>query len=321
MYESRHENEAQGAAPRSTIEAPYEPRDRRVNTDPRERPQEKRRAAPWVIALGSVFILCAALTACAAASAGALQGILATTRPARETVTRQFAVGASPSVELDVEAANVRVTRGSAGQVAVTLTKETHAITQSLARRDLEAITLNAEQSGDVVTIHVKTPDGPGVFGAARRSITLAVSLPATTNVSVTGGAGNLEVSDIAGRMNVQLGAGNVTMLGVMMNGASSVRTSAGNIEIQSALAPQTNLDLSSSAGNVDVTLPGDTRTHVDATTSVGNASVSGFPHAEGQLQTKSVISTDLNPNPLSVVTAHVSVGNLTIRAGGVPPA
>jgi hypothetical protein len=303
------------------MEAPYQPRDRRVNTDPRERPQERRRAAPWVIALGSVFILCAALTACAAAAAGVLQGVLVATSPARESETRQFAVGASPSLELDVDAADVRVTRGSAGVVAVTLTKETHAITQSLAQRDLEAITLDAEQNGDSVTIHVHTPDGPGVFGAARRSIKLAVSLPATTNMSVNGGAGNLDVTGITGRMNVQLGAGNVTMRGVMMNGNSSVRAGAGNIEIQSALAPQTDLDLSSSAGNVELTLPGDTRAHVDATTSVGNASVSGFQHAVGQLETKSVISTDLNPNPESVVTAHVSVGNLTIRAGGVTPA
>src|SRR6476469_6877651 len=154
MYESRYESEPRSGEARSTIEAPYETRDRRVNTDPRERPQNPRRVSPWVIALGSILLVCAALTACTAAAAGALQGILVSTSPARATVSRQFAVGALPSVQIDADAANIQVAQGSVGQVAVTLTKETHAITQSLARQDLDAITLDTTQNGDRVTIH-----------------------------------------------------------------------------------------------------------------------------------------------------------------------
>jgi len=48
----------------------------------------------------------------------------------------------------------------------------------------------------------------------------------------------------------------------------------------------------------------------------VGNADISGFPHATDQGDSRNVISTDLNPNPDSTITAHVSVGNLEIRAG-----
>jgi len=287
-----------------------------VNTDPRERPQNRPRVSPWVIALGSILLVCAALTACTAAAAGAVRGILLVTSPARETVTRQFAVGAIPSVEIDVDAANVEVTRGSAGQVTATLTKETHAITQSLARQDLDAITLNTEQNGDHVTIRVNSPDGVAIFGAGQRSIRLNVSLPPTTNIEVTGGAGNIEIVGISGVMNAEVAAGNMTMRAMTLSGSSSVRASAGNIEIQGALAPQTNLDLSASAGNVELTLPSDTRAHVDATTSLGNADISGFPHATDQTNSRNVLSTDLNPNPDSTITAHVSVGNLEIRAG-----
>jgi hypothetical protein len=312
MYES----EPQGAAPRPSTEVPNEPRQRRVNTDPRERPQNRPRVSPWVIALGSVLILCAALTACTAAAAGALRGILVATNPAHATVTRQFSVGALPSVEIDADAANIQVTRGATDQVVVTLTKETHAVSESLARRDLDAITLDTEQSGDLVTIRVNSPDGPAVFGAAQRSIRLLVSLPPTANVAVTGAAGNVGIADISGKMDIHLSAGNVTMRSITFNGSSSVRVSAGNIEIQGALAPETNLDLSASAGNVDLTLPSDTRAHVEATTSLGNASVSGFPHAAGQSSARNVISTDLNPDPQSTITAHVSAGNLSIRAG-----
>jgi hypothetical protein len=316
MYESRHESEARSGEARSTIEAPYEPRERRVNTDPRERPQNPRRVSPWVIVLGSILLVCAALTACTAAAAGAVRGILLVTSPARETVTRQFAVGAVPSVEIDADAANVEVTQGAAGQVSAVLTKETHAITQSLARQDLDAITLTTEQNGDRVTIRVNSPDGPAIFGAGQRRISLNVSLPPTANLAVTSAAGNIEISDIAGRMDVEVSAGNVTMREVTLSGSSSVRASAGNIEVQSALAPQTNLDLTASAGNVELTLPSDTRAHVEATTSLGNADISGFPHVTEQSDTRNVISADLNPNPDSTITAHVSVGNLSIQAG-----
>jgi DUF4097 and DUF4098 domain-containing protein YvlB len=132
----------------------------------------------------------------------------------------------------------------------------------------------------------------------------------------VTSSAGNVDIDDITGKINVEMSAGNVTMSGVTMSGSSSVRASAGNMDIQSALAPQTNLDLSSSAGNVDLTLPSDTRAHVVATTSLGNASVSGFPYATGLSNTRNDISADLNPNPDSTITAHVSAGNLSIQAG-----
>jgi hypothetical protein len=231
-------------------------------------------------------------------------------------VTRQFAVGAVPTVEIDVDAANVAVTQGAAGQVSAVLTKETHAITQSQARQDLDAITLATEQNGDHVTIRVKSPDGPGVFGAAQRRISLNVSLPPTANIEVNGGAGNIEITGISGIINAEVAAGNMTMRAITLSGSSSVRASTGNIEIQGALAPQTVLDLSASAGNVELTLPGDTRAHVDATTSLGNADIAGFPHATDQNDSRNVISTDLNPNPDSTITAHVSVGNLSIRAG-----
>ena len=93
------------------------------------------------------MLVCAALTACTAAVAGAFQGIFIATSPARATVKRQFAVGALPTVQIDADVANVQVTQGAAGQVAVTLTKETHAITQSLARQDLDAITLTPSRT------------------------------------------------------------------------------------------------------------------------------------------------------------------------------
>jgi hypothetical protein len=287
-----------------------------MNTDPRERPQNRPRVSPWIIVLGSILLVCAVLTACSAAAAGAVRGILLVTSPARETVTRQFAVGAVPTVEINVDAANVEVSSGASGQVSATLTKEAHAITQSLARQDLDAITLDTEQNGDHVTIRVNSPDGVAVFGAGRRSIKLAVSLPPSANITLDGGAGNVEITGISGVMNVQVAAGNMTMRAMTLSGSSSVRASTGNIEIQSALAPQTNLDLSASAGNVELTLPSDTRAHVDATTSLGNADISGFPHATDQANSRNVLSTDLNPNPDSTITAHVSVGNLEIRAG-----
>jgi len=300
---------------RSTIEAPYESRERRVNTDPRERPQHPRRVSPWVIALGSILLVCAALTACTAAAAGAFQGLLVATSPARATVNRQLAVGALPTVQIDADTADIQVAQGAASQVVVTLTKETHAITQSLARQALDAITLDTEQNGDRVIIRVKSPDGPGVFGAAQRKISLDVTLPPTANVGVTSSVGDVRINDIAGRITVQTSVGDVTMRGVTLSGSSSVRASVGNMEIEGALAPATTLDLTASVGDVDLALPSDTRAHVEATTSVGDANVSGFPYATDALTSSHGISTDLNPNPQSMITARLSTGDLRLHA------
>jgi hypothetical protein len=310
-----NESEQRSGEVRSTIEAPYESRVRRVNTDPRESPQRPRRVSPWVIALGSILLVCAALTACIAAAAGTFQGLLVATSPARATVNRQFAVRALPTVQIDADVADVQVAQGAAGQIAVTLTKETHAITQSLARQDLDAITLDTEQNGDLVTIRVKSPDGPGVFGVAHRKISLDVTLPPTANVGVTSAVGDVRITDIAGRFTVQTSVGNVTMSRVTLSGSSSVRTSVGDMEIESALAPATTLDLTDSVGDVDLALPSDTRAHVEAATAGGDASVSGFAYATDALTSSHVISIDLNPNPQSTITAHVSTGDLRLHS------
>jgi hypothetical protein len=99
------------------------------------------------------------------------------------------------------------------------------------------------------------------------------------------------------------------------LSGSSSVRAHVGNMEIECALAPATTLDLTADVGDVDLALPSDTRAHVEATTSGGNASVSGFPTATDALTSSHVISTDLNPNPQSTITARVSTGDLRLRA------
>jgi predicted membrane protein len=86
-------------------------------------------------------------------------------------------------------------------------------------------------------------------------------------------------------------------------------------MEIESALAPATTLDLTANVGDVDLALPSDTRAHVEATTSQGDTNVSGFAYATGALTSSHVISTDLNPNPQSMITAHVSTGDLRLHA------
>ncbi len=74
-------------------------------------------------------------------------------------------------MQIDADAANIQVAQGSTGQVGVTLTKETHALTQSLAQQDLDAITLETQQNGDRCDHSCQSPDGVGIFGAGRRSI------------------------------------------------------------------------------------------------------------------------------------------------------
>jgi len=279
--------------------------------------RERQPISAGVVAIGILLIVLAILMAGFFIFAGVLQGMAWIAQPAKATETRTFTVAGTPTLALDVSAGNVHILPGTSGQITATLTKEVHAITHTAAQQTLDAITLDATQTGDSVRITVHDPGIDGFPTWVNRQMELTVSVPASANLDLTLSAGNLDAHGISGNLVARVSAGNLDLRDMTTSGNSSLHVTAGNVSYTGALAPGTSLRLVVTAGNVDIALPAKTPTHLEASATAGNLQVHGWP---GVNTTRSgvggLVSVDLNPQPTSNLSIDVTAGNVTVEPG-----
>jgi DUF4097 and DUF4098 domain-containing protein YvlB len=279
-------------------------------------PPERRAVHPLVVAMGVVLLVGAVVMALCFAVAGVLGGMAWLSQPAEATVTHSFAVSSMPSIVLDSNASNVHVVTGDASTVAVSFHKEVRGITHQAAQQALDAITLDASQSGNTVTLttHVAPFDEALWFGYKRFDLT--VTVPPAANLNVTLNAGNLDVTGVSGTLFARMNAGNLDLTGMTVSGDSSIHANAGNVHFRGALAPAAALDIVNTAGNVTVTLPRASATHLEASTTAGNVVVNGWQARSVNSGVNQALSADLNPQPNSTLSIHVTAGNIVVQPG-----
>jgi hypothetical protein len=268
-----------------------------------------------VIAAGSILVALAVVMALCVIGAGVLQGMSWIAGPAHATDARSFSVSGTPTVTLHMDAGTMHVVSGGSGQVSVSLYKEVHAITHAAAQQALDGITLDATQSGDAITVTVHGLSFDANFASLRRTLDLTLTVPASANLSATVSAGTMEIGDVAGNLDVRMDAGNLTLRDVTLQGDSSLRLSAGNLDFRGAIDPGATVDVSVDAGNATLRLPRATPTHLAARTSAGNIAVIGWPGGDAHARSNDTLALDLNPQPTNTLTVQVSFGNVTVLA------
>jgi hypothetical protein len=234
---------------------------------------------------------------------------------AQDTVTRSFAVTGTPNLVLDASAADVQIFGDNAGGVRVALTREVRAFSRARAQSELNQITLDAQQSGDTITISEHEPPHGGWGNWYSRHIRLELHVPPTANLDATMSAGNLDVRGLTGSLSTNMTAGNVVMTGVTLQGTTTERLTAGNLDISGELAPAAHLKIDMTAGDATLSLPLSTSAHVEASSSAGNVHITGWPSVADNHATDGTLSTDLNPHPTGTITVTLTAGNVTIEA------
>lgn len=278
---------------------------------------------PWVVVVGSLLMALAVIMAGCFIVAGVLQGMLGSSAPASATETHTFALSGTPSVTLQMPAGNVHVVHGSDGAVTATLYKEVHALTHAAAQQALDGTTVTSSQSGANITLTVEMPSITGSFTSLTRRADLTLTVPVNANLTMTINAGNADITDVTGVLDVTMNAGNLSLRSTTAEGSSSLRLNAGNVDYLGAIAPTGTLDISVDAGNATVHLPPTTPTHLAARTSAGNITVSGWTGAQGtqgaSLSHGGTAAVDLNAQPTNTLTIQVSFGNVTVSPGASP--
>ena len=278
--------------------------------------RERRRPSGCVLAAGGCLAVIAVFAVICAAAVGIVGAMTLGGETAQDTVTRSFAVTGTPNLVLNASAADVQIFGDNAGGVRVALTREVRAFSRERAQSELNQITLDAQQSGDTITISEDEPPHDGWWGHwYSRHIRLELHVPPTANLDATMTAGNLDVSGLTGSLSTDMTAGNVVMRGVTLQGTTTERLTAGNLDISGELAPNARLKVDMTAGDATLSLPLATSAHVEASSSAGNVHITGWPSVTNDHATDGTLSTDLNPHPTGTITVTLTAGDVTIEA------
>jgi DUF4097 and DUF4098 domain-containing protein YvlB len=312
---------------------------------------ERRRVSGWVPVIGGCLVAVAAVMVLCAVASGIVFGLARNFGTAAGTQTRDFTVDGPATITVRMSAANVRVVPGTTDQVTVVLDKEVRGIDHNRAQHALDAITLDATQAGNSLTIDVNEPSHFGLDSFSRR-VDLTITTPAATSLDATLDAGNLDVRGLTGTLTADLSAGNltlddmtvtdratlqmragnlrashitgavratvnfgnVTLTQATLTQDSTVHSDAGNVTIDGSLRSGMSLEVTDNAGNVDVTLPQQTDAHLNATASAGKITVTGWSGISQNSSGANASATgDLGANPTGTVTLHVDAGNITV--------
>lgn len=232
------------------------------------------------------------------------------------STTHTYTVAAPVSLTIQNPAGNMTIRQGSGDQVTVQVTKVVRTLNQSVATRELGQMVVNTTQDGN--TISVQSNYSTSFFDGVRstRSVDIVVTAPQQTSVMVRLSAGNATVTDLHGKMDLQVNAGDLTVSGAQITDNSSLRTNAGNLTANVSMAPKATLSVQVNAGNAALTLPANTPAHLDARVNVGSISITGWsipvthPSAPG-----AAASGDLGTNSTGQLQVQVNVGAITLKS------
>jgi len=264
-----------------------------------------------------------------------------------EAVDRAFAVTGIPTLNVESGDGNITIVPGDAGTVAI------HAIKKASIDSILRNLSVEMTQEGDTITVHAtKTGTAPLVpFGNNSGVVDYEVRLPAHAHIGrAKTGDGRIEVSGIAGRLNLDTsdgairvnqfdgdlqahtGDGSITLT----SGHGTVRLNTGDGRITMREVRSEGLDIHSGDGSVTfegsfaigsmnrfesgdgaiaIAIPPESGLRVDIHTGDGGLRV-GFPvvtqdnDARKRNSLQGVIG-----NPDATLTVRTSDGSITLTA------
>ena len=184
--------------------------------------------------------------------------------------SKNYTVGAKPSLRVDTNDCAIEITRGSGGTIAARISTENYKIAEGGLR-------ISEHQDGDKVELTVRIPNQSGFhLNWHDRRVRLEVQVPAETALDLhsgdghinvdgtTGGAridtsdGAVEVRNFSGSIRARTGDGHITVDGVV----NEVYLHSGDGHIEFTARPGSRMErgwlIHTSDGRVEVRLPDD---------------------------------------------------------------
>lgn len=283
---------------------------------PTRSPRRRRRGSHWLMwLLGLVIgVVVLALLACALVG-GLVIGIIfkvANEVSATATSMQTYTVSGVPGLDIHDAAGQVRIQRGAPGVVSVQMTKVARDTSQQAAQADLDKISVNITQVGDQLTLTTTFADEDAFIGSS--AVNLLISVPPEANITANVTAGDVQISDISGLMEITAGAGSATLQNVTLGDGSRLQIATGSATVSGAIATGADVNIAVSTGSVTLRLASETQARLDARTNIGSITINGWPLESSRLnRVGATVNGALGDSPTATIQIRVDTGNITI--------
>ena len=162
-----------------------------------------------------------------------------------EREAKQFSTPGTPDVHVTTFDGSIEIRPWDRAEVEVVIEKHAR------DKADADDIDVHAEQSGNRVTVDVKSSkSGPGIHlgWSVSRSARLIVSAPAASLIAARSGDGSIDVERMLGRLELRSGDGSIR--GRNLGGAVTAHTGDGSITLEGMAGA---LDVDSGDGRIVV--------------------------------------------------------------------
>jgi DUF4097 and DUF4098 domain-containing protein YvlB len=237
---------------------------------------------------------------------------------------REFTVGVHPQLRVQTNDASVEVHGVPGNTISARVIAEGRHIGPG-------ELSVNAQQSGDSVSIQVKIPERHIRFNFSERSVRIEISVPEPTALDLSSSDGSVRVSGVRGE--ARLGTADGAIRVDNFDGNLHARTADGSIEVSGRFD---QLDLSTSDGritasvwkgshmngtwnlrtsdgSITVRLPDDLPAFLDAWTSDGHIDLQLPVEVSGRVEKNRVRGKIHGGGP--TLQIHTSDGSITLRS------
>lgn len=257
-----------------------------------------------VLVVALVLLLCCCLVVSGLVATGlvalpwAINAADSSRVEATERLEKTFEVNTPLQLVLDVNVGQVTIREGTAGEVRISVLKRTWGDSRSQAEDYLKDFEVRLDQTAQE-RIEIET-DLPARLRRLGRtpSAEFEIAVPRDSELEITINVGNVQVSGVEGRFDIQSNVGDVTLRDVRF---------AGNSEIRSQV------------GNIDLRLPDDVAFAFSAETNVGDIDVefSMRNEREDKRVVGGSLEGEIGQSPTAEVELHTNTGNIKIRREG----
>ncbi len=278
---------------------------------PRISPPRKRNKGV-IVAVIAAMVLVPTVVCVGAALLAASLGVFVSLSQVEQTSTKQFqfVVTDHPTIVVSNTSGVVTITSGAVQRVTVVATKHARASNTQTARSLLDGMTATAVATASGARITATTgPSRP----LSQQTVDLRITVPQTSDLTVTLTAGTLSIDSMSGIVNVTATAGTVDIRDMEVQGVSNVNLTSGTVHFDGALANDAQMTVTVTTGTVAIRLPATSATHFDASTNVGSVAVSSWATPISRVGAGQSSVFDLNPQPTSTMTVRVNVGSITL--------
>jgi len=269
----------------------------------------------------------------------------------QDVVKKEYVVRPGGTLNVDMDRGTIIIGKTSGNKVLIELTRTARAESKTVAKEILAQHNYTFEKNGNDVSVSSNIEQGKRGLLHVRKSrklrIETSIRVPEHYNVTFSSGSGNIDITEVKGRIKGHTGAGNIVVSNVhgiidITSGTGNihidgeikkamVKTGAGNVELYGSHGevdvntgtgnimaiinrqPREDASFQTGAGNVEVQLSDDIHVYVNATTGIGAATCE-FPSIQvSKNLLKQSFSGNINGEGGPQIHMSAGVGNVTL--------